>query len=611
MLKLVIEDDEGRKTVVPFVREEITIGRQEGNTIRLTERNVSRRHARLMRHNGSVLVEDLGSYNGIRINGERIQGQVPVADGDLIQIGDYDLAIQHDAVQNAPPPAPSETAVEREDTAPTLAKANGAAHAHPQAAAPAPAPARDEAETEADLETVSDAEAEEASPDDIQSAPGIDPELARRQATSVIRIDQIEGNRPRQAVDIDAAEAPRLVALNTEIAGREFACIRSELKVGRTDDNDIAIDHRSLSRTHAKFVREDAGEWRVIDLQSANGLTVNGESYTQATLRHGDVVELGHVKLKFVGAGESFRFVPQSEGGSAPGKSPMMVPLIGGVAALVLLVGGGTLWYLLRDKPGEVQNPEVVENPVHVEPPPKVPPKVVEPKVVEPKAPPEATVEEKLAAAKAAIEDLDWDNAGQMLKSCKSESGALHPEAQTLLTQLKSETELRQNLDAAAKALEDGKLEEANGLLNESAHTKLLVTRYNSLRKQWKVASDQRLAMKTPTPVHKKPPETQVKPPPVKPAANGAAQEAQKLYEEGLLLLRSKQYREARTVLDRCLKADPTFAGCHKGLGSANAQLKDPEKGAYHYRKFLQLAPNDKDADKVRTILDAYEGTKK
>ena len=40
-MKLIIEDDEGRKTVVPFARDEITIGRQEGNTIRLTERNVS------------------------------------------------------------------------------------------------------------------------------------------------------------------------------------------------------------------------------------------------------------------------------------------------------------------------------------------------------------------------------------------------------------------------------------------------------------------------------------------------------------------------------------------------------------------------------------------
>src|SRR5205823_17519 len=139
-MKLIIADDEGNKTVVPFVREEITIGRQEGNTIRLTERNVSRRHARLMRSNGSVLVEDLGSYNGIRINGEKIAGQVPVNDGDLIQIGDYDLAVQHDQVAQAghaahaptskPPLVPHGAGPDDESTAPSAdrkhASGNGA-----------------------------------------------------------------------------------------------------------------------------------------------------------------------------------------------------------------------------------------------------------------------------------------------------------------------------------------------------------------------------------------------------------------------------------------------------------------------------------------------------
>src|ERR1700674_2745553 len=93
-MKLIIEDDEGRKTVVPVIREEITIGRQDGNTIRLTERNVSRRHARLVKDNGSLLIEDLGSYNGVRVNGEKIAGPTKIKEGDLVEIGDYDLGIQ-------------------------------------------------------------------------------------------------------------------------------------------------------------------------------------------------------------------------------------------------------------------------------------------------------------------------------------------------------------------------------------------------------------------------------------------------------------------------------------------------------------------------------------
>src|SRR3954468_1871396 len=103
-MKLIIEDDEGRKTVVPLVRDEITIGRQEGNTIRLTERNVSRRHARLLKENGHVLIEDLGSYNGVRVNGDKISGPTRIKEGDLVEIGDYDLGIQGKFEASLPTP---------------------------------------------------------------------------------------------------------------------------------------------------------------------------------------------------------------------------------------------------------------------------------------------------------------------------------------------------------------------------------------------------------------------------------------------------------------------------------------------------------------------------
>ncbi len=118
MYKLIIEDDEGKTTVVPLIRDEITIGRKEGNTIRLTERNVSRRHAKLLKQNGSVFIEDLTSYNGIKVNGDRIAGRAPVNEGDRIQIGDYQLALKLDKGQaagasssSAAPTAPQHTRV--------------------------------------------------------------------------------------------------------------------------------------------------------------------------------------------------------------------------------------------------------------------------------------------------------------------------------------------------------------------------------------------------------------------------------------------------------------------------------------------------------------------
>src|SRR5512144_96913 len=99
MFKLVIQDDEGKTTIVPLARDEITIGRKEGNTIRLTERNVSRRHARILRNNGEVHIEDLGSYNGIRVNNARIGERVSLRPSDQVQIGDYKLYLKAEGVE--------------------------------------------------------------------------------------------------------------------------------------------------------------------------------------------------------------------------------------------------------------------------------------------------------------------------------------------------------------------------------------------------------------------------------------------------------------------------------------------------------------------------------
>ena len=98
MYRLEIRDDEGRSTVVPLerlAREEVTIGRKEGNSIRLTERNVSRRHAKLVRRDDDVYIEDTSRY-GTRINGRRIAEPTALGHGDILLIGDYQLAFEVD-----------------------------------------------------------------------------------------------------------------------------------------------------------------------------------------------------------------------------------------------------------------------------------------------------------------------------------------------------------------------------------------------------------------------------------------------------------------------------------------------------------------------------------
>jgi hypothetical protein len=95
-MKLVIEDDEGYRREVLLDRDEITIGRREDNLVHLPERNVSRLHARLLRKDGGLLLEDLHSANGTRVNGVRIQEVVELRSGDVVSIGDYGVALRPD-----------------------------------------------------------------------------------------------------------------------------------------------------------------------------------------------------------------------------------------------------------------------------------------------------------------------------------------------------------------------------------------------------------------------------------------------------------------------------------------------------------------------------------
>lgn len=110
-MRLVIEDEAGTRTVVPFTADEITIGRDAAaGGWRLPDRNVSRRHARFLRVNGAVHVEDLGSLTGTWLNGERIAGRRRLRVGDLVEIGDYDLVVLPDQAEGhgpgTPPPLP-------------------------------------------------------------------------------------------------------------------------------------------------------------------------------------------------------------------------------------------------------------------------------------------------------------------------------------------------------------------------------------------------------------------------------------------------------------------------------------------------------------------------
>jgi adenylate cyclase len=72
--------------------------------------------------------------------------------------------------------------------------------------------------------------------------------------------------------------------------------LKEDLSIGRTEGNDLVLNHPSVSRKHARVeTRNDA--WWIVDLKSTNGVKVNGNLITEAEINAGDKILVGSVQL--------------------------------------------------------------------------------------------------------------------------------------------------------------------------------------------------------------------------------------------------------------------------------------------------------------------------
>ena len=101
----------------------------------------------------------------------------------------------------------------------------------------------------------------------------------------------------RRLIVTGGGQKRELVLVDTLIVGRDPACDISE-------HNDPL-----MSRRHAAFTA-GSKHAMVKDLGSRNGILVNGAKIPEAQLRNGDVVQIGHLQVKFVDEVGPFRDVP-------------------------------------------------------------------------------------------------------------------------------------------------------------------------------------------------------------------------------------------------------------------------------------------------------------
>ncbi len=278
MWKLTIEDDEQKQISLPLVHNQYGVGRDESNEIRLTERNISRKHAVLAKNGEGWVVRDLESYNGTYVNNNRVAGEQHVSHNDVIQLGDYRLEFI----------------------------------------------------------------------DEAKLAPAI-----QEQAATTLPL------APHHRPD-------RLVVVVGPQPGQEFFLDRENFSLGRSEEADISVNHSSVSRLHAELFAVGNGRYEIIDKGSANGIRINGQEVRRGFIEAGDALELGDVRLRFVGAGKTFRagfdrsqalpavtgldLVVKGPSKAAPAGSSSILKMVG-VGALLGVVGVGATAAYVATRP--------------------------------------------------------------------------------------------------------------------------------------------------------------------------------------------------------------------------------------------------------------------
>jgi pSer/pThr/pTyr-binding forkhead associated (FHA) protein len=258
-----------------------TVGRNDDNTLRLSETKISRYHARLTLKETVVFVEDLGSSNGTFINDRRIEAKKPLQ----LHSGDR-LRFDRDEFEFRAPAEESNKTEMRPAEGPTRPASWIEDPDGKHTVFIAPTPKKTSA----------------------AKAPG--PSAA---------ISQSPAHSP--------GDAPYLLISTGSNSGKKIempvtAAARQTWTIGGQSGRDICLNDAGVSAIHATL-RRDGSAWQLTDDLSVNGTFVNDTKILQCFLSDGDRIRFGPLEC-------AFRIPPAAAKSSEGARGPL-----GKVALLV------------------------------------------------------------------------------------------------------------------------------------------------------------------------------------------------------------------------------------------------------------------------------------
>ena len=653
--KVFVKDDVGYDKTYTFGCGRVSVGRADSNDIMMSERNVSRQHAAFEFEQEGAWIEDLGSYNGLFVNGERRLERVALRVGDIVTVGDFSLEVKADVL---PEPRHEET------TSPGMMLAGE------------PTNPGFTLDSDEPIVTMESGQFRAMTDDDLEVSESGAPRIEK---TAIIRMDADISEIKSTKVDTFEEVAGYLMGTGDWL-GQEFAVQTSELVIGRADDSDIVLNHRSVSARHAMLMTRH-GRSRLLDLGSSNGTLVNGETYADVELQSGDRVQLGHTTFIYTTGfdAEKTRQEIKALGHQspisdavAPGQhsatdadSQKRLPLGLIMGALLLAAVGG--WYFVNQSETTsatvTQQPMAAVSNLPVQGKEKLDQRTTDNRVNEVRAAitqrrwamaldligglegqvgeeDAATLtglradallnqlaERELAKAQQSSAQGAWDEAFNAL-SAIDRSSVYYEEASGLKVRAQGAL-VDERVERIRRAIADGNfggslnddLDELQGLSPEkfaelSAEVK--TARSRAARKSAEAVKSKpsprpatkpapsKQASKSAQKALAKAPKSEAKPKPapsnasVSTKAIGYASTGTKAYNSG-------DYEGALAAFRLCLKVAPTYGNCLLGIGVAYEKLSNFAKAKENFVKFLKYAPEHKHAELVKRKLKRIE----
>lgn len=95
---------------------------------------------------------------------------------------------------------------------------------------------------------------------------------------------------------------PRLI-----VAGKTIPLTQDRVQIGRYENNDLMLDHPTVSAYHAEVNLRPDGRYELMDRDSRNGTRINGTIVRAAVLKHGDQITLGALTIHYLVSSDAER----------------------------------------------------------------------------------------------------------------------------------------------------------------------------------------------------------------------------------------------------------------------------------------------------------------